>query len=162
MVYRPGNEDSWWPFERWHIVLPDSILVSCFMSYLANRMEPKWRLRKFYKSRLITVHCMCWESCSVSWRNNWRPPSNNCVRPLLISWKMVAKYGRHYSIASLGNKIRMVSQQVLTKGAKESEVSTHCLILLNGIINWWNHLFGYRRCMVVDYCQSVWDPFACV
>ena len=36
---------------------------------------------------------------------------------------------------SLGNKIRMVSQQVLTKGAKESEVSTHCLILLNGIIN---------------------------
>ena len=36
---------------------------------------------------------------------------------------------------SLGNKIRMVSQQVLTEGAKESEVSTHCLILLNGIIN---------------------------
>ena len=46
-----------------------------------------------YKSKLLTVQGICWANCSVSWRNNWRPLSNSCVRPLLMSWKMVAKSG---------------------------------------------------------------------
>ena len=80
----------------------------------------------------VNVQGKFWASCSVSWRNNWRPPSNNCVQPLLISWKIMAGRHAHCSIACLSQQVaRDIQPAGPSQPAEKGEVSSKLLSGLN-------------------------------